>query len=59
MLKVKELLPVFPEETIQKRISELGEQIARDYQGEEVICVCVLKEPCSSLPILCAPLVVT
>ena len=43
MLKVKELLPVFPEETIQKRISELGEQIARDYQGEEVICVCVLK----------------
>ena len=29
-------------EEIQNKIKELGEQIAQDYKGEELICICVL-----------------
>lgn len=32
-----------PEEEVQKRICELGEQISRDYQGKRVHMICVLK----------------
>ncbi len=31
------------EEQIQKRVVELGEQISRDYQGKELILVCILR----------------
>ena len=31
------------EETIKKRITELGEQLSRDYEGKEVVMICVLK----------------
>lgn len=30
-------------ETIAKRVAEMGKQIAQDYKGEEVVCVCILK----------------
>lgn len=29
-------------EELQKRIAELGAQIAEDYKGEELVCICVL-----------------
>lgn len=31
------------EDDIQNRVRELGEQISRDYAGQELVCVCVLK----------------
>jgi hypoxanthine phosphoribosyltransferase len=31
------------EDDIQKRIRELGEQISQDYQGQELILVCILR----------------
>lgn len=31
------------EESIQKRVAELGEQLSRDYDGKNVIAVCILK----------------
>ncbi|MDO4564641.1 MAG: hypoxanthine phosphoribosyltransferase [Clostridia bacterium] len=34
------------EEQIKKRVEELGEQISRDYQGKEVILLCILKGAC-------------
>jgi hypoxanthine phosphoribosyltransferase len=32
-----------PKETLQSRIAELGAQISRDYQGQDLLLVCVLK----------------
>ena len=34
-------------EQLQKRTAELGAQISRDYQGEELILVCILRGGCS------------
>ncbi len=34
------------EEQIKKRVAELGEQISRDYEGKDVILVCILKGAC-------------
>ncbi len=31
------------EETLQKRVAELGEAISRDYAGQEILLVCVLR----------------
>ncbi len=31
------------EETLQKRIAELGTEISRDYQGKELLLVCILR----------------
>lgn len=31
------------QETIQKRVKELGEEITRDYQGKEPVVICMLK----------------
>ena len=39
-----ENLPVLiEEEEIQKRIAEVATQIDKDYNGEEVIAICILK----------------
>ena len=35
--------PLFSEEEINARIRQIGEQISRDYEGEEVHLICVLK----------------
>lgn len=34
------------EETIKKRVRELGEQLSKDYEDEEVILLCILKGAC-------------
>jgi len=34
------------EERIQKRVKELADQISRDYQGKEVVLLCILKGAC-------------
>lgn len=34
---------LFTEEDIQKRVKELGEQISRDYAGEDLLLVCILR----------------
>ena len=34
---------ILSEETIQKRIKELGEEITRDYRGKEPVVICMLK----------------
>lgn len=34
---------LIPEEEINKRIAEIGEQISRDYEGQSVHLICVLK----------------
>ena len=34
---------LLPEEEVNKRISEIGEQISKDYAGKQVHLVCVLK----------------
>lgn len=38
---VEEIL--IPEEEIKKRVQELGEEITRDYEGREILAICVLK----------------
>ena len=34
---------VFDEQTIEKEISKLAQTISRDYQGKELVLICVLK----------------
>jgi hypoxanthine phosphoribosyltransferase len=34
------------EDEIQKRISELGKEISKDYDGETILTICVLKGAC-------------
>src|SRR5512136_1589775 len=34
---------LIPEEVLQKRISELGAEISRDYLGKELLLVCILR----------------
>nr|MCR5387828.1 hypoxanthine phosphoribosyltransferase [Lachnospiraceae bacterium] len=38
--KIKTLLT---EEEVNKKIAELGAQISKDYEGEEVYVICILK----------------
>ena len=33
---------LIPEEEIRKRIAEVGAQLSRDYEGEEVLMICIL-----------------
>ena len=40
MLKLETLIS---EQDIQRRIEELGAQISKDYDGKEIIMLCVLK----------------
>lgn len=40
------LEPLFSSEAIQKRIAEMGAEIARDYAGRDPLLVCVLKGAC-------------
>lgn len=42
-MKVEDLKILFSEETLQKRIKELADEMNAFYKGEEVIAVCVLK----------------
>jgi hypoxanthine phosphoribosyltransferase len=34
---------LIPEDVLQNRIAELGKEISRDYQGEELLLVCILR----------------
>lgn len=34
---------LIPEDALQKRIAELGAEISRDYQGKELLLVCILR----------------
>ena len=34
---------LIPEEDIQKRIAEVGAALSRDYEGKEVLMICVLR----------------
>ncbi len=45
MSEEKKLTPklLIPEVQLQKRVAELAREIATDYQGREVVAVCVLK----------------
>lgn len=42
-MKVEDLKILFSEETLQKRIKELADEMNAFYNGEEVVAVCVLK----------------
>jgi hypoxanthine phosphoribosyltransferase len=37
------LKPLFSRQQIRKAVKRIGATISRDYQGEEVVCVCILK----------------
>lgn len=43
MTTIKKLVPLYTEEMIRNRVEEMGAQIAAEFKGEELICVCVLK----------------
>ena len=34
---------LIPEDVLQKRIAELGQEISRDYKGKELLLVCILR----------------
>lgn len=34
---------LIPEDVLQKRVAELGKEISRDYQGKELLLVCILR----------------
>jgi len=38
-----QLLPVIPASAIRARVAELGAEISAHYQGQPLVCVCVLK----------------
>ncbi|MBQ9354114.1 MAG: hypoxanthine phosphoribosyltransferase [Clostridia bacterium] len=40
---MEEYRVILDQETIQKRVKELGEQITRDYAGKEPVIICMLK----------------
>lgn len=42
MIKIKELIPVYTEEMIKERVSQMGREIAQDLPEGDLICVCVL-----------------
>ena len=37
------LVPLFSASRIQKAVTRLAKEISRDYKGEELVCVCILK----------------
>lgn len=37
------MIPVITADAIQKRVAELGAEISAHYQGQPLVCVCVLK----------------
>lgn len=37
------LKPLFSHKEIQKAVRRLAREISRDYNGEEIVCVCILK----------------
>jgi len=43
MLSENQIRVMFDQQTIENRIREIGEEISRDYEGEELVLVCVLK----------------
>ena len=47
----RKIIPMITEEQIKKRVKELGEQITKDYKGEELVIVCILK---GSMPFTCS-----
>ena len=47
---MEEYRVILDQETIQKRVKELGEQITRDYAGKEPVIICMLKGAVFSLP---------
>lgn len=38
---IKEIL--FSKEELRKKVEELGKQITKDYQGKDLVCICILK----------------
>ncbi len=38
-----ELRPLLDQDKIQRRMMELADQISRDYQGKEILFICILK----------------
>ena len=38
-----ELRPLLDQDQIRRRVKELAQQISRDYQGKEILCICILK----------------
>ncbi|MCT4534920.1 hypoxanthine phosphoribosyltransferase [Halodesulfovibrio sp.] len=42
-MEIKELKVVYSEEQIQERVKELAAQINKDFEGEDLVVVCVLK----------------
>ena len=43
MVDLKNLKVLITEEELQKRIAEMAEQIHKDYNGEEITFICILK----------------
>ena len=45
MLEYKEYLAeiLIDEKTLQKRVAELGAQISRDYEGQDLLLICILR----------------
>lgn len=37
------IITMIPEEKIEQRVREIGEEISRDYMGKSVHMICVLK----------------
>ncbi|MBP1731985.1 MAG: hpt [Deltaproteobacteria bacterium] len=37
------LKPLFSHKDIQKAVKRLAKEISRDYRGEELVCICILK----------------
>ena len=40
---IEKISVLIPEEEIRKRIAEVGAQLSRDYEGEEVLMICILR----------------
>ena len=50
-MKVKNIRKYLTEEQITERVKAMGEQISKDYGGETVYLICILKGIDFSLPV--------
>ena len=43
MMREDQIKVMIDQETLEKKIAELGQVISHDYEGKEIVMICILK----------------